>query len=70
MNIELNDSVLIQCPLEGFAYIRVSNCLKCEFYKGLAQATVNGEPVGGEDPDSYQVICAKPMTRRLHKVMK
>ena len=70
MNLELSDNVLIQCPVEAFAYIRVVNCLKCTHYQGLSQATVNGEPIGGNDPDSYQVICSRPITRRLHKVIK
>lgn len=70
MNIELNNNVLIQCPLEGFAYIRVKNCLKCEHYQGIAKATERGVPIEGDDPDLFMVICGKPITRRLHKVMK
>lgn len=69
-NIELSDDVLIQCPIEGFAYIRVINCLRCDYYKGIAHATINGEQIVGDNPDAYQVICNKPITRRLHKVMK
>lgn len=70
MNIELSDDVLLQCPIESFAYIRIKNCLKCEYYKGFAKATERGIEIEGTKPDLFMVICGKPITRRLHKVIK
>lgn len=64
MTIKFDNSFIIPCPLNGFSLIRVINCLSCEFYQGLAQATQNDIPI----EDQYQVICAKPITRRIQRI--
>lgn len=67
--IKLSDAV-IPCPLVGFALRRARHCLECKHYQGLSQATVNGEPIEGNEADMYQVICAKPITRRMQSIIE
>lgn len=66
----LPEGTLVQCPMKGFALRYVSHCASCEHFKGLAVATQNGEPIDADDVDRYQVICAKPLTRRLQRISK
>lgn len=66
--IELNDNILIQCPERGFNFRMVKHCLTCEYYRGLARATINGEPIEGNEADDFQVICQRPITRKLMKI--
>jgi hypothetical protein len=68
MEIQLNDNILIQCPEKGFDFRMVKFCLKCQYYQGLARATQNGEPIEGDEADNFQVICQRPITRKLMKI--
>lgn len=68
MEIKLDDTVLIQCPEKGFNFRMVKYCLSCEHYNGLARATINGEAIESEDPNDFQVICGRPITRKLMKI--
>jgi hypothetical protein len=70
MNIELSDSIVIPCPLFKFELRRVQKCLMCEHYKGLVQITVDDKLVEGNEASDYQVICQKPITRRLQKILE
>jgi len=62
--IEIDNSIVIPCPLVRFALRRASHCPSCEHYRGLAQATQSGAPV----EYMYHVICARPITRRLQRI--
>lgn len=66
--ITLNDSVFVQCPERGFNFRKIRHCMNCEYYDGLSQATVNGEPIESDDANDYQVICRRPITRKLMAV--
>lgn len=66
--IELSDDVLVPCPDKGFAYRKVKFCLSCSHYKGIAKATLNGIPIDGDESDAYQIICGRPITRKLIKI--
>lgn len=68
IEIELNDNILIQCPEKGFNFRLVKHCLNCEYYKGLMRATQDGEPIEGNEVDDFQVICQRPITRKLMKI--
>jgi hypothetical protein len=70
MSIEIGRDVVIPCPLVGFSLRHAINCLKCEHYQGMAQATINGEPIEGDDIDNFMVICGKPITRRMQKIVE
>jgi hypothetical protein len=61
---EIDNNIVIPCPLKGFALRRARHCFECEHYQGLAQATQGGAPI----EDMYMVICAKPITRRLQRI--
>jgi len=67
--VVLADNIVIPCPMFSFGLRRVSMCLQCDHYQGLAQATVDGVPIDG-DAEAYQVICGKPITRRLQKIIE
>lgn len=69
MEIEIKDNVVIPCPLFRFGLRQVKHCLTCDHYKGMAQATVNGNPIDSSDIDAFQVICGKPITRRMQKII-
>lgn len=66
--IKLSDNVLIPCPEKGFGLRKVKNCYLCEYYKGMMKATVNDIPVETNNADDYQVICGRPITRKLIEV--
>lgn len=68
MEIELDDTVLVQCPEKGFNFRMIKHCLNCEHYQGLVQATVNGEQIESDNANDYQVICGRPITRKLMKI--
>ena len=68
MEIELNDNILVQCPERGFNFRMVKHCLNCEHYGGLMKATQGGEPIEGNEADDFQVICQRPITRKLMKI--
>jgi hypothetical protein len=36
----------------------------------MAQATSGGKPMEGETADNYMVICGKPITRRMQKIIE
>jgi len=69
MEIQLPDNVVIQCPLVSFAFRKVASCAACQHFKGLSQATVDGRPIDSGNVDDYQVICGKPITRRLQQII-
>ena len=66
--IKLSDNALVQCPETGFQLRRVKRCAECPYFKGMSQATVNGEPIETGNVDDYQVICGRPITRRLQEI--
>jgi hypothetical protein len=68
MEIELNDNILIQCPEREFAFRKAKFCFLCPHYKGIARATENGKPIEGDNPDLMQVVCGRPVTRKLMKL--
>lgn len=68
IEIELDDTVLVQCPEKRFAFRMVKHCLNCEYYNGLSHATINGEAIKSEDPNDFQIICNRPITRKLTKI--
>jgi len=73
MEIKLDDNVLVQCPEKGFNFRMVKHCLNCEYYGGLMKATQNGEPIEGAVAKAilkydFQVICKRPITRKLTRV--
>lgn len=65
--IKLSNAV-VPCPVVRFALRKVQACLECPHYGGISQASVNGELIQGEEVDIYQIICGKPITRRMQKV--
>lgn len=67
--IKLGPDIFVQCPLIGFAHRTVKACLMCEYYGGIARATVGGEPIKGDEADLFQIVCKKPNTRRLMQVV-
>ena len=66
--IEFSDDVLIQCPLLGFEYRKAKKCFPCEHYKGLMVATVNGKPIENGKISDMQILCGRPITRKLVQV--
>lgn len=66
--IELSNNVLIPCPDRGFAMRRAVKCLICNHYKGILRAEVNGKPIEGNEADVLQIICGRPITRKLIKI--
>jgi len=68
MNIELNDNILVQCPEINFNLRKASKCLLCTHYIGLEKATVGGIDVDANQADDFQVICGRPITRKLTKI--
>jgi hypothetical protein len=66
--IELADNVLIQCPEKSFNFRIVKHCLTCEYYLGVQSATVNDVPVKGNEASDYQVLCGRPITRKLMQI--
>jgi hypothetical protein len=68
--MKIDDTIIIPCPLAGFALRRAAHCLKCDHYLGMARATVNGVPVETESVDDYHVICGKPITRRMQRIVE
>jgi len=43
------------------------NALKLDS-KGMSQATVDGKPIEPGNTDDYQVICGRPIARRLQEI--
>ena len=70
MSIKIDDSVVIPCPLVGFSLRLAKHCITCNHYQGMAQATSGGKPMEGETADNYMVICGKPITRRMQKIIE
>jgi len=68
MEIELTDNILIQCPEKGFNFRMIKYCLNCEYYQGLMNATINHKPIKGDEADDFQVLCGRPITRKLMKI--
>ena len=66
--VNLSENVLVPCPEREFAYRKVRFCLECEHYQGIAHASHNGEPLEGDEADVYQIICGRPITRKLVKI--
>lgn len=66
--IELSDDVLVQCPEKGFQFRKVKYCLECKHYQGIGRATQNGVPIKGNTADTCQIICGRPITRKLVEI--
>ena len=64
-HIKLSDNVLIQCPEKGFALRRAKKCFKCDHYRGILKATVDGVFVENEEADAFQIVCGRPISRKL-----
>lgn len=68
MDIKLSDNVLINCPERGFALRKAANCFSCQFYGGIVRATQNGDDIPIDDVNFLQVVCGRPITRKLIKI--
>ena len=68
MEIEFSDNVLIPCPEKGFAMRKAKMCFSCQYYNGIMRATERGEPVEGNEADDFQIICGRPITRKLIQI--
>ncbi len=66
--VELTENVLVPCPERGFAYRKVKNCLDCQHYKGIINATCSGKQIEGDEADVYQIVCGRPISRKLIKI--
>ena len=62
-------STLIHCPDKGFVLRKASNCFACQFYEGILKATERGEYVKGNEADDFQILCGRPISRKLIKIM-
>lgn len=67
MNID--DTIVVACPETRFALRSAVHCVKCQFYRGMSQAEVNGEPVESGSIEDHQILCARPITRRMTKII-
>lgn len=67
--ISLSDDIVVQCPEKEFNFRKVRHCLNCEHYKGVFKATVDGELIKGNEADDFQIICVRPITRKLMKIV-
>lgn len=67
-SIELPSNTLVQCPEKAFSFRYIRHCASCQHFRGLVHATERGEPIKSDDVGAYQVICARPMTRRLSRI--
>lgn len=67
-DIRLSNNILVHCPERGFVMRKVLNCLGCDYYKGLKRATQGGEPIQGNEANDFQVICARPISRKLIQI--
>lgn len=69
-SFDITDDIVIPCPMHGFGLRRANKCLSCEHYGGMAQASHNGEPIESDDPViGLQVICNRPITRRMQRIV-
>jgi hypothetical protein len=66
--MNINDNVLIQCPLRRFNLRKARHCLDCEHYGGFVQPVVNGKPIENATIDQFQIICEKPISRKLVEI--
>jgi len=66
--IKLSDSVLIHCPEKGFAMRRAALCFMCQYYNGIMKATERGEYIEGNEAEDFQIICGRPITRKLIQI--
>lgn len=66
--IKLPDNILVTCPERGFALRRAKMCFICKHYKGIAKATVGGEYIKGNEANDFQILCGRPITRKLVKI--
>ncbi len=68
MDIKLSDNILINCPERGFTLRRAKACFFCQFYGGINRAESNGKPIESNQADAMQVICGRPITRKLIEI--
>ncbi len=61
--VNVPDNAFLNCPENNFLLTRVKLCASCQFYNGLNKA---GE--SGQFENDFQVICSRPLTRRITKV--
>ena len=66
--IDLSNT-LIPCPDRGFAMRKANVCFMCEHYQGIMKATERGEYVKGNEAVDFQILCGRPITRKLIQVM-
>ena len=69
INVDLTD-ILIPCPDRDFALRKASICFECKFYNGITRATERGKPIPGNQTNFYQIICARPISRKLIQVLQ
>ena len=67
--IKLSDNILIPCPERGFAMRKAKFCFTCDHYRGIMKATERGEFVKGNEAEGFQIICGRPITRKLIQIM-
>jgi hypothetical protein len=66
--MKIEDNVLIQCPERKFNLRKAKYCFECEDYGGMAQPTINGEAIENATIDQYQIVCKRPITRKLSEI--
>lgn len=66
---KLSENILIPCPKKQFALRKAKHCFLCEFYNGIVRATERGTPIHSDDPEFLQILCARPISRKLIKVI-
>lgn len=62
-------NILIHCPKKSFDLRKANKCFICGHYLGIIKATERGEYVKGNEADDFQVLCGRPITRKLIKIV-
>lgn len=68
MSIEIDETIIVPCPLKAFRNRKATHCLRCEYYGGIGQKTVNGEPIEGDFQAAHGIICTVPVLRSVIKI--
>ncbi len=66
-NVDLS-RVLVPCPDRGFSLRKATVCFRCEHYTGILKATERGEYLSGNEAEDYQILCGRPISRKLIKI--
>jgi hypothetical protein len=63
--MNLPDNMLIPCPEINFNLRSIKICFNCNHYGSLSKPIVNGKQIEDCRPEEIQVICKRPVTRKL-----